>query len=53
MIYFDWFIIIFHNCYNLKSDKNFDVIINIMLYIPMTDDYLKTLSDEEVEILLP
>ena len=31
------------------TDKNFVLIINIMLYIPKIDDYLEILTDEEVK----
>ena len=48
MIYFDWLIIIFHHYYNFNL-KKFVLIINIILYIPKTDDYLKILTDEEVK----
>ena len=49
MIYFDQLTIIFHQCYNSNLIKKCVLIINIMLYIPKIDDYLKVFTDEKVK----
>ena len=48
MIYFDRLMIIFHHCcdFNLKKKV---CIINIIMYVPKIDDYLKILNDDEVK----
>ena len=50
MIYFVWFIIIFHHrFYSFNLIKHFVPIISIMLYIPKIYGYLKILTDDEVK----
>ena len=49
-INFDSWIIIF--LIVIAIDKNFVLIISIMLYIPKIGDYLKILTDEKVKDLV-
>ena len=43
---------IFHHCHNLNLIKVLFPFVSIMLYIPMIDDYLKILNDDEVKDLV-
>ena len=51
MIYFDRLTIIFYYLYNFNLIK-FCSVINIILYISKTYDYLKILTDKEVKDFL-
>ena len=47
-----YYLSVFSRFYNFNLIKNFVPIISTMMYIRKIDDYLKILTDDELEILV-